>query len=84
VGSLFTAADLVLLFCLLFAALQAARGVVRQVIVLLTLAVIISWSVMSSSRAFAPAQSDLILRLNPGRLGALRSSPWQPKRCVVG
>ena len=37
VGSLFTAADLVLLFCLLFAALQEARVVLRQVIVLLTL-----------------------------------------------
>lgn len=72
VGSLFTAVDLVLLFCLLFVALQAIRAVIWQVIILLTLATLILFighvvflSMLLSTKA------SLTLRPSPGVLGSL-------------
>jgi len=72
VGSLSTAADLVLLFCLLFVSLQAIRGGVRQVIALLTLALVlflvghaVALSLLLSTEA------HLTIGPNPGMLGSL-------------
>lgn len=74
VGSLFTAVDLVLLFCLLFVALQAIRAAIWQVISLLTLATLILFvgHVVYLSLVLS-TQASLLLRPNPGVLvsGAL-------------
>lgn len=72
IGSLFTAADLVLLFCLLFVALQAVRVGVRQVIMLLTLAalIILIGHVISLSFLLS-TQWSLMIRANSGVLVSL-------------
>lgn len=87
VGSLFTAADLAVLLCLLFVALQAVRVVTRQVTGLLALAMIILLvGHMVYLSLLISTRESLALRPTPGGLVsfALTAVAAQIMRRVLG